>query len=67
MCILTRYGEKFNTTSLAKGGGRLGAPHKRNPDLPRARAWIKRHPGMDQTLIQINTRRIRARLFNVVD
>jgi hypothetical protein len=43
MCILMRYG-KFSTTSLAKGGGRPGAPHKRNTDPPRARAWIKRRP-----------------------
>jgi hypothetical protein len=44
MCILMRYGGKFSTTSLAKGGGRPDTPHKRNPDSARARAWIKRHP-----------------------
>jgi hypothetical protein len=39
-----RYSRKFSATSLVKGGGRPGAPYKRNPDPPKVRAWIERRP-----------------------
>jgi hypothetical protein len=44
MCILMRYGGRFSTTSLAKSGGRPGAPHKRNPDPLRARYGLRGVP-----------------------
>jgi hypothetical protein len=61
MCILMRNGGKFSTTLLAKGGGRLGAPHKRNLDPLESGHGLRGAPRMDQTLIQINTKRIRAK------
>jgi hypothetical protein len=42
--ILMRYGGKFSTTLLAKGGGGARRPHKRNPDLLEPRDGLRGIP-----------------------